>query len=462
MKSRIAVLTAFGALSLALPAFANDAAVPARGADAPTWAKDVAPIVYEHCAGCHRPGQIGPMALLTFEQVRPWAKAIREQVSARKMPPWFAHPDSRDMKGDLNLSDAKLQTILAWVDAGTPRGNPNDAPPQPEFETFEGGWQLKQPDLVLEYPEAFNVGKEVDDEYRCFPIALGLDHDVWLKSVEFQPGNNEVVHHFILFDDKTGRVPKKDASTPEPGCECGQMDSDLAGSEVLQMWAPGNVQPMYPEGVGKLIPAGANLVLQVHYHNVSGADQMDQSRIGLHLAQPSETINKRLLGQLVSAWQLDIPAGEDNVEHQAVYVADKDMTLYTTGAHMHYRGKDMGLWAEKPDGEKETLIWVPNFDFNWQLTYEFVEPYKAPKGTKFTMISHHDNSENNPHNPVLPPIDVKFGLASSDEMAFSGFSFTYDDEELGITPQLPSPEAIARLQPGDVSARAGSDVAAGD
>lgn len=411
-----------------------------------TFTKDVAPILQENCQGCHRPGQIGPMPLITFEETRPWAKAIQKQVSNRTMPPWFAHPDSRQMKGDLNLSEDEINTVLAWVDQGTKRGNPNDMPAPREFETFEGGWQLGNPDLVLSYPLPNPVGKEVDDEYRCFPIEFGLDHEVWLKGVEFKAGNSKVVHHFILFDDTTGVVPKMDAATPEPGCECGQMDSALAGSDILQMWAPGNVAPLPAEGIAKRIKKGANLVLQIHYHNVTGADAVDHSEFALHLAKPDETIMKEMNGQLVSQWVLDIKAGDPNSEHEARWVAPRDITAYSTGAHMHYRGKDMGLWATTPDGAKETLIWVPKYDFNWQLSYEFVDPFRAPKGTEFLMVSHHDNSENNPYNPAIPPVDVKWGLATSDEMAFSGISFTYDDEELNITPQVPSPEVVARLQ----------------
>lgn len=401
-----------------------------------TFSKDVAPILRENCQNCHRPGQIAPMSLLTYEETRPWAKSIKQKVAARKMPPYFAHPDSRPMKGDLNLTQQEIDTIVAWVDQGAPQGDPADLPPPLEIPTFEGGWRLEQPDMVLQYPVPFTVGAEVDDEYRCFAIDLGLDHDIWLKGVEFQPGNNKVVHHFILFDDPGDRVAKIDESTPEPGCECANMDA-LAGAKVLQMWAPGNVQPLTPEGVGKLIPAGRDLVLQIHYHNTTGADAVDHSRFALHLAQPEETIMKEMRGQLVSAWVIDIKAGDPNSEHQATYLADRDMTVYTAGAHMHYRGKDMRLTAAVPGGADETLLWVPNYDFNWQLTYEFLEPFKAPKGTLFRMVSHHDNSANNPFNPVIPPVDVKFGLATSDEMSFAGFSFTYDDEALNITPKLP-------------------------
>jgi hypothetical protein len=226
------------------------------------------------------------------------------------------------------------------------------------------------------------------------------------------------------------------------------MDS-LAGATILQMWAPGNVQPLNPKGIGRKIAAGSHLVLQVHYHNTTGEDSPDRSQFALHLAQPDETIDKQMRGQLVSAWVLDIKAGDPSSEHRASYTAPEDITVYSTGGHMHYRGKDIGMWATLPDGRRETLLWMPHYDFNWQLTYEFVEPLRAPAGTVFEMVSHHDNSENNPYNPVLPPVDVKWGLATSDEMAFTGVTYTLDSEHLGITPRLPSAAPAAAPTGGD-------------
>lgn len=379
------------------------------------------------------------MSLLTYADARPWAKAIEKQVAARTMPPWFAAPESRPMKGDLNLSPAEIETIAAWVRQGAPEGDPAALPPPREFPTIEGGWTIRKPDLVLQPPRAYDVPADAVDEYRCFHVPLGVDHELWLKGVEFQPGNTSVVHHFILFGDASGTARQLDEATPEAGWECASMDSAITRMKILQMWAPGNVQPLNPAGIGRRIAAASDLMLQIHYHNTTAAKQVDHSRFALHLAQPDETIQKEMRGQLVSAWTLDIPAGEPNAEHRATYETPDDITVYATGAHMHYRGKDMGLWAMPPGGDRETLLWVPRYDFDWQLTYEFVTPLRAPRGTRFEMVSHHDNSVNNPHNPVLPPVDVRWGLASSDEMSFSGIQYTVDAEQLGITPQLPEP-----------------------
>ncbi len=409
-----------------------------------TWARDVMPIVQERCLECHRPDQVGPFSLTTYEQARPWAKSMKQQVASRKMPPYPGNPGGIEFHGDMNLSQAEIDTIVGWVDQGAAFGNKADLPPEKNFETFEGGWRLGEPDLVLQTAEPFTVSGEISDLYQCFLIPLGLDYDVWLKGVEFQAGNNEVAHHFILFEDMGGTFPSLDDASPEPGCECADMDK-IAGARIVKMWAPGNVSPLRGEGIGNKLTAGKNLILQAHFYNSTGIDQVDQSRIALHVAGPDETIDKRIRLQLVSQMMLDIPAGNPHVDHEMQIQAMKDMTLYSVGGHMHLRGKSIGQWAVLPDSAEEiVMLDIPEYDFNWQLDYVFEEPWKAPKGTKFIMRSVHDNSAENPVNPD-PSLNVKWGLYSKDEMAFTGHYYTFDDEKLGITPEAIRPEDVARL-----------------
>jgi len=410
-----------------------------------TWAKDVMPIVQERCLECHRPDQVAPFSLTTYEQARPWAKSMKEQVASRKMPPYPGNPGEIEFHGDMNLSQAEIDTVVGWADQGAVFGNKKDLPPTKEFETFEGGWRLGDPDIVLQPAEPFTVSGDTSDLYQCFLIPLGLDYDIWLKGVEFQAGNNEVAHHFILFEDMGGTFPKLDDATPEPGCECAEMDK-IVGARIVKMWAPGNVSPLRPEGVGNKLTAGKNLILQAHYYNSTGTDQIDQSRIALHVAGPDETIDKRIRLQMVSQMRLDIPAGAPHVDHEMQVKAMKDMTLYSVGGHMHLRGKSIGQWAVLPDSSEEiVMLAIPEYDFDWQLDYVFEKPWKAPKGTKFIMRSVHDNSADNPVNPD-PSLDVKWGLYSKDEMAFTGHYYTYDDEKLGITPEAVRAEDVDRLK----------------
>jgi hypothetical protein len=423
----------FAALVMAavcIPVFAAEPAASAK----PTFTKDIAPILQEKCQECHRPGQMAPMSLMTYDEVRPWAKAIRENVAAGKMPPYFADKASLPMKHDMSLTPEQKETLLAWLDTGTPRGNPKDMPEPRVFDEGEGGWRLGKPDVVLQPLEAFEVPAGDGDLYQCFQVPFGVDAELWLKGVEFKPDNLAAVHHFILFEDKLGKFKEFDEATPEPGCECADMDKVLQGTTMVKMWAPGNVQPLSGTGVAQKLSSKSNFILQVHYHNTTNEVQMDQSQFALYFAKPGETIDQEVRGQLVVQPMLYIKAGDPASKFQATYTTRDDITLYSSGVHMHYRGKNMGMWAKRPGEQEETtIVWVPNYDFNWQLTYEFAEPWKAPAGTVFTMRCTFDNSTNNPFNPD-PTKDVRWGLASTDEMAFSGYSYTIDNEKLGITP----------------------------
>ena len=409
-----------------------------------TWSKDVMPIVQERCLNCHRPGQVAPFSLTNYTEARPWAKAIREQVSAGKMPPYPGKSGEVAFHGDANMSTEEINTFVDWVNQGAKKGNPADLPPKKEFNTFEGGWTHRVPDIVLQAKEPFVVGADVTDLYYCMEIPFGVDQEMWLKGVEFQAGNSEVVHHFILFEDTRGTFAKLDATTPEPGCECSDMDT-LGGARIIQMWAPGNVAPLSPDGVGQKLTKGKNLILQTHYYNATGIEQTDHSSIALHLASPEETIDKQIRALMVVQPMLDIKAGDPNSQHTAISTAMRDMTMYSVGGHMHLRGKNISQSLRLPDSDREMIMLdIPEYDFDWQFTYPFAQPWKIPKGSKFIMRSTHDNSDGNPLNPD-PTVDVKWGLFSGDEMAFTGGSYTFDDEQLGITPLPLSDADRARL-----------------
>lgn len=436
-------LQAAGLVAAAAMLLSFAPAIMADDADAAplTFAKDVAPILQNNCQQCHRPGDIGPMSLMTYEDVRPWAKSIKEAVASRAMPPWDANPEIGHWANDASLSQEEIATVVAWVDQGARPGDPADLP---EPKTFGvEGWRLGEPDMVLRPETPYKVGADVIDEYRCFIIPTGLTEDAWMVGQEQQVNNPAIVHHIMSYIDKDHRFREKDAADPGPGFACGMSGgAELGLQNLFGGWAPGNAPGFYEPGVARLIPAGADIVYQVHYHNTTGMDQLDQSGMGVHLARGP--VQKRAQIMLSGAFKLNIPAGEAHAEHSGWWRTPKDITITGLMPHMHYIGKSMKATAIYPDGRREPLLDVPNYDFNWQITYEPVEAIKLPKGTSIEMVSVHDNSAANPFNPYNPPIDMAWGEATNEEMAHVWILFTYDDEELNIIPNDPAQVLASR------------------
>jgi hypothetical protein len=410
-----------------------------------TFHRDIAPIFQQNCQTCHRPGDVAPMSLVDYRDARPWAKAVRQAVTARTMPPWFADAAYGHFDNDTSLSEEEIATIVRWVDQGAPEGNPAEAPAPIIFD--HEGWKLKEPDLILRYPEPYVVGKEVDDEYRCFVVKLPEGQDLWLKGAEYEPGNRSVVHHFIVFIDPTEESLQMDLATPEPGYECGMGSGNGRMLRMVGAWAPGNNPMLSDPGVAQKIPAGSYAVIQAHYHNTTGADQVDHSRVALHVARPDEVIVKDPQIQLVSAWRLNIAPGDPASQHEARWNTRRDVTVHSIAPHMHYRGKAMTVFAQLPGEEERTLLHVPRYDFNWQISYRLSEPLKAPAGTKFRMASIHDNSADNPANPD-PTVEVGWGEETHNEMAIAFLGVTLDEQNLNIVPKWDATETVVLTDPG--------------
>lgn len=396
-----------------------------------TFSRDVAPILQENCQVCHRPGDIAPMSLLTYEEARPWAKSIKAAVASRTMPPWFADSAHGNFENDTSLSDAEITTLIRWVDQGAPQGDMTDLPPAKTFD--HAGWKLKEPDIVFQYPEPYLVGKEVDDEYRCFALPVPGDSDVWLKGTEYEPGNRAVVHHFIVFVDPTTRSLERDMATPEPGFECGMGSGDGRLLRMVGGWAPGNNPMLSEPGVAQKIPAGSYVVIQMHFHNTTGEDQLDHSKIAFHVARSDETIVKDPQVRLLSEWNLNIAPGDPASRHEASWTARKDVTVFSISPHMHYRGKSMTVYSQLPNEEERIMLSVPRYDFNWQISYRLAEPFKAPAGTSFRMVSIHDNSAGNAANPD-PTREVHWGEETHNEMAIAFMGITLDDQNVNVVP----------------------------
>lgn len=381
-----------------------------------TFNKDIAPIVWKECAGCHRPGEVGPFSLLSYEDVSKRATLVNDVVSKRQMPPWKAEPGYGQFHDEHRLSDAQLALISEWVEGGCERGDPNELPRAPKFAD---GWQLGEPDLILTMDAPFQVPASGDDLFQCFVIPTGLSEDKAVSSIEFRPGNAKVVHHALFFLDSRGQARERDAKDPAPGY------ASFGGPGILPTgmlggWAPGTGIKPLPEGIGRLLPKNSDLVLQVHYHP-SGKPETDQSRIGIRFTKSPVAETRILTAIALVDRAIRIPAGD-----AAYHVTPKDFVLPVDveaigiTPHMHWIGKEMKVWATKPDGTQVPLIWIKDWDFNWQGNYQFAEPIPLPKGTRIELSSTYDNSAANPRNPNDPPKLVTFGEQTTDEMCLCG------------------------------------------
>jgi hypothetical protein len=376
-----------------------------------TFAKDVAPILHAKCINCHRPGEVAPMSLRTFDEVRPWARSIKQKVTAREMPPWFADAPADVFLNDPRLTTQQVDTIARWVDGGAVRGNPAD---EPKLPALADGWQLGEPDYIITLP-VVNIPAEGRDYFPTPNLALDLPEDRWIRAVEIRPSNREVTHHSVIF-------------TTPAGAGGGLGATGASGFfDVLGVWAVGTPPTVYPEGMGRWLRKGQMLRTNLHYHP-NGKPATDQTRVGLYWGKGE--LKKEVASALAGNLTFQIPPHAKNHEMRAVYVVDQDSTVVSYFPHMHLRGKDMTMTATFPDGRKQTLISVPAYDFNWQLFYYPKAPVVLPRGTRVDIVAHYDNSADNPNNPD-PGRAVTFGEQSTDEMMFGMFEFVATE---GVSP----------------------------
>jgi len=401
-----------------------------------TFSKDVAPILYRRCVSCHRAGDIAPMSLLTYKEARPWAASIREAVVLRKMPPWHADPAYGHFANDVRLSDTEIETIRTWVTTGAVEGDPQDLPPAPQFND---AWHIGKPDLVIDIGQDYRVEGEGPDEYVYFTVPTNFTEDRWVSAVELQPGNRKVVHHAHVFlnnesgdkkdkktDSATGYMyhegklshMKPDAPVKNDGCaviDAGNYWGRRQGQNgILGSYLPGKAADAYPAGTAKLIPAGSKLTFQVHYSRTTGKAEIDRTHVGFIFAPgPPERPLRRMD---ISNYLFLIPAGEANQEVTECHDFDKDIDLLSLTAHMHFRGKDMRFDLQRPGSkERETLLFVPNYDFAWQTIYRLDQPVHIPKGSHLIITAHFDNSPNNRRNPDAGKT-IRWGEPSNEEM----------------------------------------------
>jgi peroxiredoxin/mono/diheme cytochrome c family protein len=369
-----------------------------------TYADQVAPILQEKCQGCHRPGQVGPFSLLTYDDARRWAAGIAEVVDDYRMPPWHADPRHGRFANDRSLSPRQRATLLAWVEQGAPAG---DLARAPAPRAFAEDWSIGKPDAVFAMPEPFAVPADGTVEYQHFRVPTRFAEDRWIQAAEVRPGDRSVVHHIGVYVDD-GR--------PRP------RGSDREARPVLACYFPGDQPTVLPPGVAKRIPAGADLYFEVHYTPV-GVPRRDRSSIGLIFAR--EPVQHQAVTRGIPNKDFVIPPRSPSHEVRSSYIVPAAARLLSLMPHMHLRGKDFLYRAVYPDGTSEILLSVPAYDFAWQASYRLAEPMRLPRGTRIECVAHFDNSPDNPANPD-PDHPVAWGEQSWEEMMI-GYIDYYED-----------------------------------
>lgn len=411
MKSVVAVLAG------ALVGAAAYAEVP----DRPTFTRDVLPILQENCQECHRPytrgtgGMVAPMSLMTYEEVRPWSKAIARAMADKYMPPWFASDEYHNVfETEPAITPEQRETILKWVETGAQRGNPNDAP---EPRTWpESEWWNGEPDLVVPLPEPVWVGDEVEDWQPDYFVELTEDQlpqDRWLKGLEAQ-GGCDIVHHIVVFKANAAK-PDSEASRR------GFRDVNIGGL------APGAKNELIRDGYGIPIEKNTTLRISMHYHKEPGpgTGQWDESRVGLYFWENEQDL-KEIVIEPIGNFDFEIPPGADNWKVGMARVFDRPFTIHSYLPHMHFRGAGATYTAYLPDGSVEPLLDVPRYDYNWQLNYRYEDLRTFPAGTRIEVQMIFDNSTGNEANPD-PDKAIRFGLPTTDEMALGWMTYTWED-----------------------------------
>jgi hypothetical protein len=399
--------------SLLLTIVCLGAFVECSRAATPTFSHDIAPIVFDNCVSCHRPGEVAPFSLSSYDDVKKRASQIATVTGDRYMPPWKPEPGFGHFTGERRLIDAQIKLIADWAANGAPEGDRGEMPKLP---TFPEGWSLGPPDQIVKMTVPFKLPADGHDQFRAFVLPLDVDENKFVSAVEFRPDNRKIVHHALYFLDANGVAAKKEAATKDgnPGYAAfgGPGFTPTGG---LGGWAPGAQPEMLPEGWGRPVRKGSDLVVQIHFHP-DGKEETETFAMGIYYAKtPPQHI---VLGGNVHNFKINIAPGDKNYVVTGKYTVPVDVDLIGIAPHAHLICKDMQGNATLPDGKKIPLIWIKDWDFNWQGTYHYAEPVRLPAGTVVDMKYTYDNSADNIRNPNDPPKRVHFGEQTTDEMAF--------------------------------------------
>jgi hypothetical protein len=409
-------LTALAALSFTLFSGANravskEAEAKAKTKSKITFAKEVSRIMQENCQVCHHQGTAAPFSLMTYDEVVKQAENIKDAVSDKRMPPWFADPHYGKFANDRRLKPADVEALVSWIDGGLEKGNPADLPAE---RTFADGWVIGKPDVIFKLPESQKVPANGVVDYQYFVTPTNFKEDMWITAAEARPGTRAVVHHIIV----SYRDPKAKERSGRSG---GLGDGFIVGT------APGDMPLILEPGVARKIPAGADLIWQLHY-TPNGKAATDRSEVGLIFYKGKEPPKYNSQTITIMNPRFEIPAGDANYKVESEWTAPRDILAMSFIPHMHLRGKDFEYKVTYPDGKTETLLSVPHYDFNWQLVYREQEPLLLPKGTTIHCTAHFDNSKANKANPD-PTKDVTWGDQTFEEMMIGFVDFVWKQPE---------------------------------
>ena len=385
-----------------------------------TFNNQIVRLFQDNCQVCHRPGEIAPFSLMSYTPARLYAQRIKNETQAHRMPPWKPVPGFGEFQDERRLTPQQLDLIARWVDQGAPEGDPADLPPP---RSFPDTWAIGTPDLLLQPATDYAVPAEGTDVYRCFSLPIGLLQDRYITAAEVRPGNRNVVHHMVLFADPLGASARLEASGgSQPGYDCfGGPGFLLTG--ILGAWAPGNQPQTFPAGIGLKLPATGRVVMQVHYHP-NGVRTTDRTQVGLALNRGPIQKDLQLLINVNTNFA--IPAGASRYTVTATSTMPVNAHAIAVLPHMHLLGREVRMDAVYPDGTRRPLIYINDWDFQWQATYYYKEPVPLPAGTRVELTSIYDNSDANPKNPNQPPKEVRFGELTTDEMCLSGVWYVAD------------------------------------
>ena len=399
---------------------------PAPGSKDVTFNKDVAPILFQRCAGCHRPGEVAPFPLLEYRDASKRAGLIAELTLNRKMPPWKPEPGAGHFADERRLTDEEISLIRRWSDGGAIEGNPADLPPAPKFTA---GWQLGEPDMVIRMAEPYTLAGSGSDEYRCFVLPMQVPAGKYIRSIEYRPGNRKIVHHAVVTSLPHEEAVAKLAEGDGESFLTGLAPPGRLLSGPLSIWTPGMEPHFLPGDLASSWPEKTDMVLQLHLHP-SGKAESEQSTIGIHLTDQKPTAALKMA--VFSNNKIDIPAGKADYEVRASKTLNAETVLFGIYPHLHLIGRSIRAEATLPDAAKVPLISISDWDFNWQYYYQYAEPVRLPAGTRIDVRWTYDNSASNPANPSSPPRRVTYGEQTTDEMAFLVFDLIAKGPSPGV------------------------------